>query len=112
MADSSSVVANVVTNAVDASGNTVVSVVTSNNTTSTAVTANLAAGAIGLTGATGPAGSNGVGVPTGGTTNQVLAKTSNTDYATAWVNAASGSGSVTNVSSADSNATVTNPATT
>lgn len=37
----------------------------------------------GATGATGPAGP---GVPTGGTVTQVLAKTSATDYATAWVN--------------------------
>jgi Collagen triple helix repeat (20 copies) len=45
-------------------------------------------GDTGLTGPTGPAGtpgSNGVGVPTGGTTGQVLAKSSNVDYATAWV---------------------------
>jgi len=38
-------------------------------------------GAPGATGATGPAGP---GVPTGGSTGQVLAKTSATDYATAW----------------------------
>lgn len=43
------------------------------------------AGATGATGATGAAGSNGQGVPTGGTTNQVLAKSSATNYATAWV---------------------------
>lgn len=45
----------------------------------------------GATGATGPAGP---GVPTGGTTNQVLAKASATDYDTAWVTPAGGSGSV------------------
>jgi hypothetical protein len=39
------------------------------------------AGPTGPTGATGPAGP---GVPVGGTTGQVLAKTSGTDYATAW----------------------------
>ena len=33
----------------------------------------------------GPAGANGQGVPTGGTTGQVLAKTSESNYATAWV---------------------------
>jgi hypothetical protein len=36
-------------------------------------------------GATGPAGPTGPGVPTGGTTGQILAKTSGADYATAWV---------------------------
>ena len=44
-----------------------------------------ATGAIGATGATGATGPAGVGVPEGGTTNQVLAKTSNTDYDTQWV---------------------------
>lgn len=39
----------------------------------------------------GPAG---VGVPAGGTTGQVLAKSSATDYATEWVDAPSGSGGV------------------
>lgn len=38
-------------------------------------------GPIGTTGATGPAGS---GVPSGGTTNSVLAKQSNASYDTAW----------------------------
>ena len=41
-----------------------------------------ATGPQGPTGSTGPAG---VGVPTGGTANQVMSKTSATDYATAWV---------------------------
>lgn len=55
------------------------------------------AGPAGATGPAGPAGANGtngtngVGVPTGGTTGQVLAKTSSADYATEWVNQ-SGSG--------------------
>jgi len=42
----------------------------------------------GATGATGPAGSTGpagAGVPVGGTTGQLLAKTSATDYATGWI---------------------------
>lgn len=39
-------------------------------------------GVQGATGATGPAGS---GVPTGGSTGQVLSKSSNTDYDTQWV---------------------------
>lgn len=47
-------------------------------------------GPAGATGATGPAGSTGAtgpagpGVPVGGTTGQVLVKTSGTDYATNW----------------------------
>jgi hypothetical protein len=47
-----------------------------------------AAGATGATGATGPTGATGAtgpGVAAGGTTGQVLAKTSGTDYATGWV---------------------------
>ncbi|MCP4468815.1 MAG: hypothetical protein GY813_18965 [Halieaceae bacterium] len=43
------------------------------------------AGPQGPAGATGPAGADGVGVITGGTTGQVLAKASNTDYDTEWV---------------------------
>lgn len=42
-------------------------------------------GATGSTGATGAQGDPGEGVPTGGTTNQVLAKASNTNYDTEWV---------------------------
>ena len=38
----------------------------------------------GQDGATGPAGADGVGVPAGGTTGQVLAKASGTDYDTEW----------------------------
>jgi hypothetical protein len=40
----------------------------------------------GDTGATGSTGAAGQGVPTGGSTNDILAKTSGTDYATAWTN--------------------------
>lgn len=59
-------------------------------------------GSQGPTGATGPAGpagadgvdgvdgANGFGVPTGGTTGQILAKTSNSDYVTGWIDAPSG----------------------
>lgn len=43
-------------------------------------------GDTGSQGVAGTNGSNGVGVPTGGTTGQVLAKTSGTNYATQWVN--------------------------
>lgn len=41
-------------------------------------------GPTGATGATGASGAAGPGVPTGGTTGQVLAKNSGTDYDTAW----------------------------
>lgn len=44
----------------------------------------------------GVAGPAGVGVPTGGTTGQILAKSSNTNYATTWITA-SGTGTVTSV---------------
>lgn len=55
------------------------------------------AGPAGATGPAGPAGANGtngtngVGVPTGGTTGQVLAKSSSADYATQWVTPSAGS---------------------
>ena len=51
-----------------------------------------AQGPAGATGAQGPAGTPGVGVPSGGTTGQVLAKTSNANYATGWVDAGGGGG--------------------
>lgn len=41
-------------------------------------------GAVGAQGPAGADGQNGVGVPTGGTTNQLLAKASGTDYDTKW----------------------------
>lgn len=44
----------------------------------------------GLTGEQGPAGTNGVGVPAGGTTGQILAKASNTDFDTEWIAAPTG----------------------
>lgn len=59
------------------------------------------AGADGAPGATGPKGDQGdpgQGVPVGGTTGQVLAKASATDYDTEWVDESGGTGSV---SSAD-----------
>lgn len=53
-------------------------------------------------GANGSNGTNGQGVPTGGSTNQVLAKTSGTDFATAWVTPAAGSAAIlTNASTGD-----------
>lgn len=54
-----------------------------------------ATGPIGATGPQGPAGTNGangVGVPTGGTTGQVLAKVDGTNYNTQWVTPTGGSG--------------------
>lgn len=50
-------------------------------------------GVKGDTGATGPQGPAGVGVPTGGTTGQVLKKASGTDYDTVWANESGGGGS-------------------
>lgn len=47
-------------------------------------------GATGATGAAGPAGPAGVGVPTGGTAGQVLAKKTGTNYDTEWVNQSGG----------------------
>lgn len=47
-------------------------------------------GATGATGDTGAAGADGEGVPIGGTTGQVLAKASNTNYDTEWSNAGAG----------------------
>ena len=50
------------------------------------------AGAAGADGATGPAGAPGQGVPTGGTTGQILSKIDNTDYNTRWIAAPTGGG--------------------
>lgn len=50
-------------------------------------------GAPGADGQDGTNGTNGQGVPTGGASGQILAKTSATDYATAWIDAPSGGGS-------------------
>ena len=47
--------------------------------------ANGADGSDGADGATGPTGATGPGVAAGGTTGQILAKSSSTDYATEWV---------------------------
>lgn len=46
----------------------------------------------GPVGPPGPAGANGVGVPTGGTTGQVLAKASDDDFDTEWVTGGGGGG--------------------
>ena len=49
-------------------------------------------GATGPQGATGPTGAAGQGVPTGGTTGQILSKKSATNYDTQWVAAPTGGG--------------------
>jgi len=49
-----------------------------------------ATGPTGATGATGPQGEPGQGVPEGGLTGQVLAKASDTDYETEWVDQSGG----------------------
>jgi hypothetical protein len=46
----------------------------------------------GVAGVQGPVGPAGPGVPTGGATGQVLAKSSTVDYATQWVNQSGGTG--------------------
>jgi len=51
----------------------------------------------GQTGPQGPKGEPGVGIPTGGTAGQVLAKASGTDYDTKWVNQSGGGGAVESV---------------
>ena len=56
-----------------------------------------ATGPEGPTGPTGPAGADGtdgVGVPAGGTLDQILAKASNADYDTEWVDNAGGGGAL------------------
>ena len=50
-----------------------------------------------MDGADGAPGQDGVGVPTGGTTGQVLAKASGTDYDTEWVDQSGGGGNVQSV---------------
>jgi hypothetical protein len=54
-------------------------------------------GGSGPAGPPGPAGADGVGVAPGGTTGQVLAKIDDTDFNTEWVDAGTGTGSVTEV---------------
>lgn len=49
----------------------------------------------GPAGEAGPKGDNGIGVPEGGTTGQILAKKSNTDYDTEWINGGGGGSSLT-----------------
>ena len=56
-----------------------------------------AKGDTGDAGPAGPAGADGVGVPAGGTSGQVLAKNSGTDFDTHWVTAGTGGGAVDSV---------------
>lgn len=61
-------------------------------------------GPAGPPGATGAQGLPGPGVPSGGTTGQVLAKSSNADFATAWVTPAASGAATTRVRQAVANA--------
>lgn len=65
-----------------------------------------ATGPTGPTGPSGPSGPSGEGVPAGGTTGQVLAKASGTDYDTEWV--AGGAGGSTFTDGIDVTSTNTN----
>lgn len=65
--------------------------VTNSGTSSAAVfNFTIPRGNTGATGPTGATGATGAGVPTGGTTGQILAKNSGTDYDTSWVTLAGG----------------------
>jgi len=56
----------------------------------------------GENGRDGNTGANGIGVPTGGTSGQILAKNSNSDYDTHWINnTGGGGGGISSVASAD-----------
>ena len=71
--------------------------VNNSGTTSDAVfNFTIPAGTTGAQGPTGATGATGPGVPTGGNTNQVLAKINSADFNTQWINIA-GSGTVTSV---------------
>ena len=69
-----------------------------------------ATGAQGIPGTNGSSGSNGVGVPSGGTTGQVLTKSSGTNYDTYWAVAAGGG--ITSVSSSTADVTIVSTSTT
>jgi hypothetical protein len=85
MADSSHIDSNIITTATDSAGNQVISVVQSNVTESTSVASTVT---------TGGKGDPGIGIPTGGTTGQVLAKSSDSSYDTLWSTPATGVTSV------------------
>ena len=61
-------------------------------------------------GATGADGADGVGVPTGGTAGQILAKIDGTDYNTEWIDAPTGSGSGVSTLSALTDTEIVTPA--
>jgi hypothetical protein len=61
----------------------------------------------GENGRDGNTGANGIGVPTGGTSGQVLAKNSSADYDTHWVTSSGGGGGIASVASADGSVSVT-----
>lgn len=66
------------------SGTTATISITDKNGTTTATVSD------GTNGTNGQDGQNGVGVPTGGTQGQILAKATGTDYDTEWINVSSG----------------------
>lgn len=66
------------------SGGTVSSTSQSGSAVQTNISGGTGVGSNVITGGRGPIGEPGVGVPAGGTTNQYLSKTSDTDYATSW----------------------------
>ena len=76
-----------VTNTVTVTENGATVVVAVPETTVVTATAVGPQGPVGATGATGATGPTGPGVPAGGATGDILAKTSATDYATAWTDA-------------------------
>lgn len=88
MADSSHVDSNIVTTATDQSGATVISVVQSNVAESSRVDSTII---------TGGRGEDGIGIPTGGTSGQVLAKNSSANYDTEWIDQSASGGAVDSV---------------
>lgn len=63
-------------------------------------------GAIGPQGPQGSAGEAGVGIPIAGTTGQILAKKSNQDYDSEWIDAPTGGGEANRISQLDSSLTI------
>ena len=65
-----------------------------------------ATGAQGDAGPAGPAGAAGAGVPTGGTTGQILAKTTNADLDTHWIDAPAGANAPRTINTQTANYTL------